>query len=133
MGTRPWLLALATLCAGGCDSPAPPPSEPPAAQAAVPKYSYVGKSPIRARMTLLATGEGGRVSPLHGGYRPTVAFDAAAGPTPCSVSSVDGGFDPGETHDVTLRCARAVTVRPDALGFTVREGEQVVGSGVVLP
>lgn len=133
-GTRTLSLAIVAAAAAGCGGTAPAP-----APAAVPEeppahYAFGAKSPIPVRMTLLATGEGGRVAPLSGGYRPSVVFDAATPPVTCSIGGTPAdGFDPGETHEVVLRCAGRVSVRPDATGFTVREGGQMVGSGVVLP
>jgi translation elongation factor EF-Tu-like GTPase len=135
-GTGSLAIAIIVAMAAGCGADAPAPAQQAADDAPPPQFAFVAKSEIPVRLTLLATAEGGRVGPLYGGYRPSLAFDAApdADAVTCSIASAAaGGFDPGETHEATLRCARPVSVRPDALGFTVREGGQVVGSGMVLP
>ena len=131
-----WLVVLVAAAAAGCGGSAPEPAPQAVAKAPLPRYDFGPKSPIPVRLTLRATSEGGRVAPLHGGYRPDVVFDAAAdaAPTTCSIGgAASRGFAPGETREVVLRCAKRVSVRPDATGFMVRDGEQVVGRGVVLP
>jgi hypothetical protein len=134
-GTRLRVLAIAAAAVvAGCGGTAPTPAPQDVPDAPPPKYTFAAKSPIPVRLTLRASADGGRVAPLYGGYRPTVVFDADPALLTCSISGIAvGGFGPGDTRDVALRCGKRVSLRPDATGFTMREGEQVVGSGVVLP
>ncbi|HST45757.1 MAG TPA: hypothetical protein VLK29_11105 [Luteimonas sp.] len=74
------------------------------------------------------------MSPIGGGFRPTMVFAARGTRTICGVDRrTVGEFRPGDSHEVGLRCADAVAVSADALGFSVLEDGREIGTGVVLP
>ncbi|GLF95713.1 elongation factor Tu [Streptomyces yaizuensis] len=82
-----------------------------------------------ARVRLLTAGEGGRSTPVAGGYRPQFHLRTAA-----LTGSVDlGGPEPawpGTTVAMTVRLVRPTLLEP-GLGFAVREGGRTIGAGTV--
>lgn len=141
MRDKACLIMLLVGCVlAGCTQPPAGPTpagdplaEPPKA-AAPPQTSFAPKARIPVRLELKRTDEGGRMSPISGGFRPTMVFAASGTRTTCGVDRGDvGQFAPGDSHAVSLRCTDAVEVRGDSPGFSVLEEGREIGTGVVLP
>ncbi|MFD8321574.1 elongation factor Tu [Kitasatospora purpeofusca] len=83
-----------------------------------------------ARLRLLSTAEGGRRTPITGGYRPQ--FHLRTGDVVGEVRLPDGVAValPGETVEVTVTLGQSVPLEP-GLGFAVREGGRTVAAGTV--
>ena len=148
--SRRWFpLALLPLLAACSEPPAPAATPRPVAVVAPAKVASVGtgevvdglrrfgaKRIMDIRLTMAASDAGGRDTPFHAAYRPTVRFTGAPEPTEqvCAIRlGVLEGFAPGETHDVTMRCTAAVAFPPDAPGIVLLEDGREVGQGIVLP
>ncbi|MEV7594301.1 elongation factor Tu [Streptomyces sp. NPDC090085] len=82
-----------------------------------------------ARVYVLSGAEGGRTTPVAGGYRPQFYIRTAD-----VVGVVDLGAAavarPGETVEMTVELGRDVPLEA-GLGFAVREGGRTVGAGTV--
>ncbi|MBB4913631.1 elongation factor Tu [Streptosporangium saharense] len=81
-----------------------------------------------ARIYLLTTAEGGRHSPVSGGYRPQ--FYLRTTDVPGQID-LDAPAAPGQTVEAVVELGRAVALEP-GLSFAIREGGLTVGTGTVL-
>lgn len=91
--------------------------------------SVVPRRRFTARVRVLSAREGGRSTPVFGGYRPQFHIRTAD-----VVGAVDLGdaavARPGETVEMSVELGRDVPLEP-GLGFAIREGGRTVGAGTV--
>lgn len=148
---RRWFpFALLPLLAACGDPPPPAAAAPEPTPAAAPARmapagsgevvdglrQFGAKRIMDLRLTMAASDAGGRDTPFHAAYRPTVRFAGTPEPTEqvCAIRLGDlDAFAPGETHDVTMRCTDAVAFAPEAPGIVLLEDGREVGQGIVLP
>ncbi|MER7129938.1 elongation factor Tu [Streptosporangium saharense] len=81
-----------------------------------------------ARIYLLTAAEGGRHSPVAGGYRPQ--FYLRTTDVPGRID-LDAPAAPGQTVEAVVELGRTVALEP-GLSFAIREGGLTVGTGTVL-
>lgn len=81
-----------------------------------------------ARIYLLTAAEGGRHSPVAGGYRPQ--FYLRTTDVPGQID-LDAPAAPGQTVEAVVELGRTVALEP-GLSFAIREGGLTVGTGTVL-
>lgn len=101
-------------------------------------YAYARRADIRACVTFHTQSDGGRRTPVFGGYRPVVRFADVHGAivaTPACALRFDaqGAVEPGSTVAAYLKCEEPVAIG-DGSAFALVEGGREVGIGtVVLP
>ncbi|WP_030544730.1 elongation factor Tu [Streptomyces albus] len=82
-----------------------------------------------ATVRVLSAAEGGRSTPVTGGYRPQFHIRTADVVGELGLGGAAVAL-PGETVTVTVELGRAVPLEP-GLGFAIREGGRTVGAGTV--
>ncbi|MBQ0987376.1 elongation factor Tu [Streptomyces sp. F63] len=82
-----------------------------------------------ATVRLLSAAEGGRSTPVSGGYRPQFHLRTADVVGELGLGGAAVAL-PGETVTVTVELGREVPLEP-GLGFAIREGGRTVGAGTV--
>jgi translation elongation factor EF-Tu-like GTPase len=89
---------------------------------------------IRASLRLLASSEGGRSSPVESGYRSLARFEGSTTDIGFELHLDNGRLAPGESGTGELSFWAIEELPELAVGhsFDLREGEQVVGQGVIL-
>jgi translation elongation factor TU len=85
---------------------------------------------FRARVRVLTADEGGRRTPILGGYQPQFHFRTTH--TGGTILLIEGQqVLPGDTRDMTVELGKPIALAA-GLGFAIREGGRTVGAGTVV-
>ena len=90
---------------------------------------------LKAFITLLPTGQGGRKKSIFSGYKPSIVFNSHK--HYCSeVELLEGEeLKPGESMMVSIKLLPARTIRKTLQindSFTLNEGNKAIGNGIIL-
>ncbi|HMH32634.1 MAG TPA: hypothetical protein VK543_06365 [Puia sp.] len=89
---------------------------------------------FRAKITLYSTDMGGRIKPVHSGYRPSFVFNSKKHYSGEILLIDKDILMPGESSQATIRLLPARTIRRNLKAndaFTIAEGNKTIGSGVI--